>query len=185
MAQQSNYWGKHDSKDHVVFGTSLVVQWLRLHTRSAGGQGLIPGQGTRSHVPQVRPGTAKEISKFCLFFWKKDHVFFRLEQGSRDSFVSYKHGSPMDFLLKEAAFQQEKKSNSYPETFFFSIREVLRNYSAISRCLEKEMTIHSRILAWRIPWTEEPGSYSPWGYGVGHNWAFWMLWVSQSFWIDP
>ena len=23
--------------------------------------------------------------------------------------------------------------------------------------LEKEMIIHSRILAWRIPWTEEPG----------------------------
>ena len=23
--------------------------------------------------------------------------------------------------------------------------------------LEKEMAIHSRILAWEIPWTEEPG----------------------------
>ena len=23
--------------------------------------------------------------------------------------------------------------------------------------LEKEMAIHSSILAWRIPWTEEPG----------------------------
>ena len=23
--------------------------------------------------------------------------------------------------------------------------------------LEKEMTTHSRILAWKIPWTEEPG----------------------------
>ena len=28
--------------------------------------------------------------------------------------------------------------------------------------LEKEMATHSRILAWEIPWTEEPG-YSPWG----------------------
>ena len=28
--------------------------------------------------------------------------------------------------------------------------------------LEKEMATHSSILAWRIPWTEEPG-YSPWG----------------------
>ena len=25
------------------------------------------------------------------------------------------------------------------------------------RSLEKEMATHSRILAWRIPWTEEPG----------------------------
>ena len=27
--------------------------------------------------------------------------------------------------------------------------------------LEKEMAIHSIILAWRIPWTEEPAGCSP------------------------
>ena len=26
------------------------------------------------------------------------------------------------------------------------------------------MAVHSSILAQRIPWTEEPGSYSPWGH---------------------
>ena len=25
------------------------------------------------------------------------------------------------------------------------------------------MATHSSLLAWRIPWTEEPGGYSPWG----------------------
>ena len=29
--------------------------------------------------------------------------------------------------------------------------------------LEKEMTAHSSILVWRIPWTVELGGYSPWG----------------------
>ena len=29
--------------------------------------------------------------------------------------------------------------------------------------LEKEMATHSSIFAWRIPWAEEPGSYSSWG----------------------
>ena len=30
--------------------------------------------------------------------------------------------------------------------------------------LEKEMATHSSILAWKIPWTEEPGRrHSPWG----------------------
>ena len=30
--------------------------------------------------------------------------------------------------------------------------------------LEKEMATHSSILAWRIPWIEEPGRlYNPWG----------------------
>ena len=29
---------------------------------------------------------------------------------------------------------------------------------------KKEMATHSSILAWRIPWTEEPGGYSPRGH---------------------
>ena len=43
--------------------TNLVVQWLRLHARSAGGLGLIPGQGTRSHMPQLRVQMLQ--LKFC------------------------------------------------------------------------------------------------------------------------
>ena len=29
--------------------------------------------------------------------------------------------------------------------------------------LEKEMATHAGILAWEIPWTEEPGGLPPWG----------------------
>ena len=35
--------------------------------------------------------------------------------------------------------------------------------------LEKRMATHSVILARIIPWTEEPGGYSPWSHEVGHN----------------
>ena len=36
--------------------------------------------------------------------------------------------------------------------------------------LEKEMVIHSSILAWRIPWTEEPGGLQSMGsHRVGHD----------------
>ena len=31
------------------------------------------------------------------------------------------------------------------------------------------MATHSSILAWRIPWTEEPGGYSPWGIKESHT----------------
>ena len=31
---------------------------------------------------------------------------------------------------------------------------------------EKEMATHSSILAWKIPWTEEPGGLLPWGCKV-------------------
>ena len=48
----------------------MVVQWLRLFALNAGGLGSIPGQGTRSHMPQLgvlmlqlRPGAAKQKKK--------------------------------------------------------------------------------------------------------------------------
>ena len=38
--------------------------------------------------------------------------------------------------------------------------------------LEKGTATHSRILAWRIPWTKEPGRLLSTGsQRVGHNWA--------------
>ena len=38
--------------------------------------------------------------------------------------------------------------------------------------LEKGMATHSSILAWRIPWTEEPGRLESMGsQRVGHDWA--------------
>ena len=39
--------------------------------------------------------------------------------------------------------------------------------------LEMEMVTHSSILAWRIPWTEEPGRLQSTGsQRVGHNFTF-------------
>ena len=36
--------------------------------------------------------------------------------------------------------------------------------------LEKAMESHSSILAWQIPWMEEPGGLQPMGLlGVGHD----------------
>ena len=40
-----------------------MVQWLRLQAPNAGGLGLIPGQRTRSRMPQPRLGTAKSITQ--------------------------------------------------------------------------------------------------------------------------
>ena len=44
-------------------GTFLVVQWLRRHIPRSGGPYWIPSCGTRSHIPQLRPGTAICINK--------------------------------------------------------------------------------------------------------------------------
>ena len=52
-------WRVHTKKSitwykNVKWGTSLVVQWLRLRAPNAGSLGSIPGQGTRSHTLQLR-----------------------------------------------------------------------------------------------------------------------------------
>ena len=38
-----------------------------------------------------------------------------------------------------------------------SMQETRLRSLGLEDTLEKEMAIHSSILAWRIPWTEEPG----------------------------
>ena len=43
----------------VNLGDFLGFQWLRFLAPNAGGMGLIPGQRTRFHKLQLRPGTAK------------------------------------------------------------------------------------------------------------------------------
>ena len=44
-------------------GTSLVVQWLRLHAPNAGGPGSIPGQEIRYHTWQLSRGAAKKKTR--------------------------------------------------------------------------------------------------------------------------
>ena len=46
--------------------------------------------------------------------------------------------------------------------------------------LEKRMTTHSSILAWRILWTEMPGAQLPGLHRVGHNWA-----TNTNYWLKP
>ena len=49
-----------------------MVQWLSLHAANAGGQGLIPGQGTRSHVHAATKGlhaATKEPTLLQLRSW--------------------------------------------------------------------------------------------------------------------
>ena len=41
-------------KKKKLSGTSLLVQWLRLCSPNAEGPGSYPGQGTRSHILQLK-----------------------------------------------------------------------------------------------------------------------------------
>ena len=55
--------------------------------------------------------------------------------------------------LTSLAAQTVKNLSVRQETYIWSLD--------LEDALEKGMAMHSRILVWVIPWTEEPGSYSP------------------------
>ena len=47
--------------------------------------------------------------------------------------------------------------------------------------LEKEMATHSRTIAWKIPWTEEPGRLQSMGsHRVRHDWATSLHFIVQT-----
>jgi len=59
------------------------------------------------------------------------------------------------------------KVDSLPE-----LAHRLRFADHCTRLLEKAMAPHSSTLAWKIPWTEEPGRLQSMGsLRVGHDWA--------------
>ena len=51
-----------------------------------------------------------------------------------------------------------------------AIQETQAQSLGLEDALEKGMATHSSILAWRMPWSEEPGGLqSMWSKRVGHN----------------
>ena len=66
-------WGTLGVKT-TRMGTSVVLQWLRLHAPNAGGPGSIPHRGTRSHMLQLkipRAATKPQCSQIDKYFSKK------------------------------------------------------------------------------------------------------------------
>ena len=58
----------------------------------------------------------------------------------------------------------------------FLPREIIRGelskkiYNLLKVDMEKAMATHSSTLAWKIPWTEEPGGLQSMGLlGIGHD----------------
>ena len=76
-----------------------------------------------------------------------------------NSIYLYNWGFPSDSLVKNLPAIQEMQ-----ETLVWSLGQ--------EDPLEEEMATCSSILAWRIPWTEEPGGLQSIGsQRVGHDWS--------------
>ena len=70
----------------------MAVQWLRLLAPSAGGPGSILGQGTRSHMPQLKiphATTKTQHDNFFFFLRKKRNAWIRGGTGAYNCRISH------------------------------------------------------------------------------------------------
>ena len=122
--------------------------------------GMFPSIPLEASVLQALP-----LSLFCSLSSSVVLTF-----GTRDSFIM---GSPVHFMMftgipyHYAASQVAQLVKNLPamqepqETWVGSVVQ--------EDLLRKEMATQSSILAWKIPWTEELGGYSPWCHRVRHD----------------
>ena len=81
----------------------------------------------------------------------------------------YKDFSSQEGLLLSKAFRQKRQEKEEGKRKAKSW-ECYTNWGAPGMVLEKAMAHHSSTLAWKIPWTEEPGRLQSMGsLRVGHD----------------
>ena len=97
-----------------------------------------------------------------------------LTQGSHSSLLCFLHWQADSLPLCHLGI---------PHTYIYThVPQIVRNLPAMQETqvwslgwedpLEKGMATHCSILAWRIPWTEEPGGLQSMGWQrIQHNWA--------------
>ena len=101
--------------------------------------------------------------------YSQDYVL--LVKASRQSQPSYqptfKQKRNRPHLLKECASLVAQSVKNLP-----GMQETRVQSLDLGDTLEKELTTHSSILAWRMPWAKEPGRLQSMGLQkVGHDWA--------------
>ena len=72
-------------------------------------------------------------------------------------------GYPLQYSWASLVVQLVKNTSAMRETWVWSLN--------LKDPLEEGIATHSSILAWRIPMDKGAWRASPWGHGVGHDWA--------------
>ena len=142
------------SSSHVWMTTSLVAQMVKrlpamweTQVRSLGGEDLLE----------------KEMATHSsTLAWK---IPWMEEPGGLQSMGSQRVGH--DWATSRWASLVAQMVKRLP-----AMRETQVRSMVWEDPLEKEMATHSSTLAWKIPWTEEPGRLQPMeSQRVGHDWA--------------
>ena len=104
-----------------------------------------------------------ETPVHCLWECKIVQLLWKIGEGNGTPLQYSCLENPMDRGAWWAEVQGVAKSRTRLNDFTFIFH---------FHALEKEMAIHSSVLAWRIPGTEEPGGLPSMGsHRVGHDWS--------------
>ena len=110
-------------------------------------------------------GEIKELLSSFLIqtIRNNDHYSIINTYSLDDNFIQLWHSYNIDILRDKDVCLERYMTF----TKDFLVAQIVKNLSAMQETwalslgqedpLEKEMTTHSSILAWKIPWTEEPG----------------------------
>ena len=131
-----------------------------------------------------KPGREEEKEHFCHSFENQDCYQVNLISfpGDSDGKASAYDARDLGSIPGSERSPGEGNGNPLQYSWASLVAQRLKHLPAMRESwvrslgwedpLEKEMATHSSILAWRIPWTEEPGGLQSTGsQKVRHNWA--------------
>ena len=86
------------------------------------------------------------------------------------------HPQYMEVRIGDRVLRDDTPETSWPILASRPVSFFLTFHPKPAESPEKAMAPHSGTLAWKIPWTEEPGGLQSMGSrGVGHDWATSLL----------
>ena len=158
------YWGSYKINHFKVYNSVAFSIFTILYNH------CLSLVSRHFHDPQRKP---KPNSSHC-------HLALSPASGSHHSALCLhdllilgilcKWNQPICGLLSLAPFTQHSVLEVHPHYSVMSTAFLFKK--SITIILEEGMATHSSILAWKIPWTEEPGQLQSMGsQRVWHHWA--------------
>ena len=106
---------------------------------------------TLQRVEFCEPALCSDLFPWPCLIWSHKH----LNDGNSMSHSSLQLHNLTQWVMHSGSSDSKESACQIQEMKVWSLD--------LEDPLKKEMATHSSILAWRIPWTEEPGGYHPWG----------------------
>ena len=121
-----------------------------------------------------KKGNAKECSNYCItaLIPHASKVMLKILQAKLQQYMNHELPDAQDGLSKGRGTRDQianicwiiKKAEEFQKNIYFCFIDYAKAFDG------EGMAPHSSTLAWKIPWTEEPGRLQSMGsLGVGHN----------------